>query len=191
VLIATNGYTSAVTPALQRRLVPIGSYIIVTEPLAEDAAHRVIPRRRMVFDTKHFLYYFRLTSDRRLLFGGRAQFGPVTPDSTRYAAEVLRRALTDVFPELSVTRIDYAWSGTVAFTRDEMPISTRRLALTRPATRPRDRDGDDARRSHRAPDRGRFRPAPSLDGIQGGATYRGDPWFLPLVGHTTGHGLTR
>jgi glycine/D-amino acid oxidase-like deaminating enzyme len=79
------------------------------------------PRGRMVFDTKHFLYYFRLTSDHRLLFGGRAQFSEVTSASTQRAARILRRAMIDVFPELVSTRIDYAWNGTVAFTRDEMP----------------------------------------------------------------------
>src|SRR5439155_791971 len=92
-----------------------------TEPLANALARRLLPRRRMAFDTKHFLYYFRLTPDNRLLFGGRAQFSAVTPDSTRHAAGILRRAMADVFPELSATRIDYAWSGNVAFTRDEMP----------------------------------------------------------------------
>ena len=124
-LIATNGYTSAVTPALQRRLVPIGSYIVVTEPLPEATARQLIPRRRMVFDSKNFLYYFRLTPDRRLMFGGRAEFTQPSPDSTRRAAAILQRGLATVFPELAATRIDYAWGGNVAFTRDQMPHAGR------------------------------------------------------------------
>jgi glycine/D-amino acid oxidase-like deaminating enzyme len=121
VFVATNGYTGAVTPALQRRLVPIGSYIVATQPLPKATGARLLPTRRMAFDSKHFLFYFRLTGDNRLLFGGRAEFTPPTPDSTRRAAAILRRGLTMVFPELAATPIDYAWGGNVAFARDQMP----------------------------------------------------------------------
>jgi glycine/D-amino acid oxidase-like deaminating enzyme len=119
--IATNGYTTAVTPALQRRLIPIGSYIVATEPLPPAMAARIIPKRRMVFDSKNFLYYFRLTYDHRLMFGGRAEFTRPNTDTTRRAAAILMRGMTDVFPELAATPIDYAWGGNVAFTRDQMP----------------------------------------------------------------------
>ena len=125
VLVATNGYTNGASPALQRRLVPIGSYIIATEPLDEGVAVSLLPRRRMAFDSKHFLYYFRVTADRRLLFGGRAEFGRPNPDTTRRAAAILRKGMTSVFPELGGVRIDYAWGGNVAFTRDQMPRAGR------------------------------------------------------------------
>jgi glycine/D-amino acid oxidase-like deaminating enzyme len=121
VLVATNGYTGAATPGLQRRLVPIGSYIIATEPLTPDQAATILPKNRMAFDSKHFLYYFRVTPDRRLLFGGRAEFSAPDADTTRRAAAILRQGMTDVFPELAAARIDYAWGGNVAFTRDQMP----------------------------------------------------------------------
>ena len=185
VLIATNGYTGAVSPALQRRIVPIGSYVIVTEPLPADVAGRLLPRRRMAFDTKNFLYYFRLTSDRRLLFGGRAQFGPVTPDSTRHAAGILGRAVVEVFPDLSVVRIDYAWSGTVGFTRDEMPHAGQldglyyaagycghgiAMATMLGEVIARRIAGEPVR--HPCLDF-TFPPIPF---------YRGQPWFLPFVG---------
>ncbi len=125
VLVATNGYTNGAAPALQRRLIPIGSYIIATEPLDAGTADAVLPRRRMAFDSKNFLYYFRVTSDRRLLFGGRAEFGRPDPESTRRAAGILRSGMVDVFPGLAHARIDYAWSGNVAFTRDQMPHAGR------------------------------------------------------------------
>ena len=125
VLVATNGYTNGASPALQRRFIPIGSYIIATEPLDERQATALLPRRRMAFDTKHFLYYFRVTADRRLLFGGRAEFGRPDPDTTRRAAAILRTGMTAVFPELSGARLDYAWGGNVAFTRDQMPRAGR------------------------------------------------------------------
>jgi glycine/D-amino acid oxidase-like deaminating enzyme len=125
VLMATNGYTNGASPALQRRFIPIGSYIIATEPLAERQAAGLLPRCRMAFDSKHFLYYFRVTSDRRLLFGGRAEFGRPDADTTRRAAAILQRGMTAVFPQLAGVRIDYAWGGNVAFTRDQMPRAGR------------------------------------------------------------------
>lgn len=121
VLFATNGYTDRAAPALQRRLIPIGSYIIVTEPLAPRVADAILPRKRMAFDTKHFLYYFRVTDDRRLLFGGRAEFSRPGPRTTHRAAAILREGMVDVFPELASAAIEYAWGGQVAFTRDQMP----------------------------------------------------------------------
>ena len=121
VLVATNGYTGPEAPSLRRRLVPVGSYIIVTEPLSSAEAAAILPRRRVAFDSKHFLFYFRLTRDERLLFGGRAEFGTASTASTARAAEILRRGLADVFPSLAAKAIDYVWSGQVAFTRDQMP----------------------------------------------------------------------
>jgi glycine/D-amino acid oxidase-like deaminating enzyme len=79
----------------------------------------------MAFDSKYFLYYFRLTPDNRLLFGGRAEFTEPTPASTSRATAILRAGMTHVFPALADTRIDYAWGGRVAFTRDQMPHAGR------------------------------------------------------------------
>ena len=120
-LFATNGYTTSAAPFLQRRLVPIGSYVIVTAPLGEARAKQLIPKRRMAFDSKHFLYYFRSTPDHRLLFGGRAEFSRSTDVSTARAAMILRDGLAKIFPQIADVAIDYAWSGNVAFTRDQMP----------------------------------------------------------------------
>ena len=125
VLLATNGYTDSAAAALQRRLVPVGSYIIATAPLGADVAHALLPRRRVAFDSKNFLYYFRVTDDRRLLFGGRAEFGTADQSSTIRAAAVLHRGMLEVFPQLAEVEIEYAWSGNVAFTRDEMPHAGR------------------------------------------------------------------
>jgi glycine/D-amino acid oxidase-like deaminating enzyme len=125
VLFATNGYTDEAAPALRRRLIPVGSYVIATEPLAGDVAARLIPRRRMVFDSRHFLHYFRLTADDRLLFGGRAEFSGPTLESAKRATTILQHAMVATFPELSTVAVEYAWSGHVAFTRDQMPHAGR------------------------------------------------------------------
>jgi glycine/D-amino acid oxidase-like deaminating enzyme len=125
VLVATSGYTGAVTPALQRRVVPIGSYIIATEPLPETLAAELVPNGRMIFDTRYFLHYFRLTPDRRMLFGGRAAFFPETRETIRQSAEILRRDMVRVYPRLAGTPVEYAWGGTLDFTFDMLPHAGR------------------------------------------------------------------
>ncbi|MBZ5592344.1 MAG: FAD-binding oxidoreductase [Acidobacteriia bacterium] len=121
VFAATSGYTGNATPALERRIVPIGSYIIVTQPLAEDLARTASPRGRMIYDSKNFLYYYRLTPDRRMLFGGRAAFFPETANTVRKSAEILRQGMLGVYPFLRDTEIEYVWGGTLDFAFDIMP----------------------------------------------------------------------
>jgi len=118
VFVATNGYTDGVVPSLRRRIIPIGSYIIASEPLPEALAHELSPKGRAFFDTKNFLYYWHVTSDRRMVFGGRASFMPTTIDRT---AAILWRGLLEVHPQLAGYRIEYAWGGNVGFTFDRMP----------------------------------------------------------------------
>lgn len=121
VFAATNGYTGAVLPQLQKRIIPIGSYIIATEPLSPELANQLIPHNRMVFDTKNFLYYFRRSPDDRIVFGGRAAFFPATPSTVRESAEILRKGLLEIFPELDTVPTAYAWGGTLGFTFDIYP----------------------------------------------------------------------
>lgn len=121
VLVATSGYTSRVTPALQEKIIPIGSYIIVTEVLPEKLACELSPRNRMIYDSKNYLYYYRLTPDRRMLFGGRAAFFPETSSTIRRSAEILRRGMLTVYPQLRDAKIEYVWGGTLDFAFDIMP----------------------------------------------------------------------
>jgi glycine/D-amino acid oxidase-like deaminating enzyme len=118
VVVATNGYTNGVAPSLRRRVIPLGSYIIATEPLPESLANELSPRGRAFFDTKNFLYYWHLSADRRMIFGGRASMFPTSVDRT---AAILHRGLLDVHPQLAGYRIDHAWGGKVGFTFDLMP----------------------------------------------------------------------
>jgi glycine/D-amino acid oxidase-like deaminating enzyme len=121
VFIATSGYTSSATPALQKRIIPIGSFIIGTEPLSDALARELSPRNRMIFDSKHYLYYYRLTPDNRMLFGGRAAFFPETANTIRRSAELLCRGMVAVYPQLRETKLEYAWGGTLDFCFDAMP----------------------------------------------------------------------
>ncbi|MEA2620622.1 MAG: hypothetical protein QOC97_1395 [Chloroflexota bacterium] len=118
VFVATNGYTDGVAPSLRRRIIPIGSYIIATEPLPEELAREISPKGRAFFDTKNFLYYWHISADRRMVFGGRASMMPTSIEGT---AEILHRGLLHVHPQLAGRRIDYAWGGNVGFTFDRMP----------------------------------------------------------------------
>jgi glycine/D-amino acid oxidase-like deaminating enzyme len=121
VLVATSGYTSAATPALQKKIIPIGSFIIATERLPETVARELSPYNRMIFDSKHYLHYYRLTPDNRVLFGGRAAFFPETRNTIQRSAEILQRDLIEVYPQLRDSKIEYAWGGTLDFCFDTMP----------------------------------------------------------------------
>ncbi|MCC2664759.1 MAG: hypothetical protein K0S35_2681, partial [Geminicoccaceae bacterium] len=119
VVIATNGYTGPLTPDLQRRVVPVSSYIIATEELPLELTGRLSPRGRMFVDGNRLLAYFRLSPDRRrVLFGGRVSLQDV---AERHSAEGLYRRMVRVWPELAGCRISHSWKGAVAFTFDRLP----------------------------------------------------------------------
>jgi glycine/D-amino acid oxidase-like deaminating enzyme len=121
VILASGAYTTEATPGLRKKIIPIGSYIIATEVLPADLARELSPRNRMIYDSKHFLYYFRLTPDNRMLFGGRAAFFPETENTVRQSVEILRRGMISVYPQLLDTKIEFVWGGTLDFTLDVMP----------------------------------------------------------------------
>jgi glycine/D-amino acid oxidase-like deaminating enzyme len=121
VILASGAYTTEATPALRKKIIPIGSYIIATEILPADLARELSPRNRMIYDSKHFLYYYRLTPDNRMLFGGRAAFFPETENTVRQSAEILRRGMVDVYSQLLDTKVEFVWGGTLDFTLDVMP----------------------------------------------------------------------
>ena len=183
VVAATNGYTGPLTPWMRRRIVPVRSLMIATAPLPPERVRALIPRRRMIADTKVFLYYFRPSPDgRRILFGGRPRF------ANRSLAENARHMwanLVSVFPQLKSVGVDLAWWGKVGFTMDHLPhagcrdgvyyaagycghgvalatyLGAKLAGLIR-----RDAAGQTAFAGLK------FRPIPFYDGR---------PWFLPLV----------
>src|SRR5205823_1914970 len=111
VLVATDGYTDGLVPALRRRMIPVGSYIIATEPLEPALAKELSPRGRMFFDTKNFLSYWRLSPDgTRMLFGGRASFAPTTVARAR---DYLYGRMVRIHPQLEGISVEFAWGGTV------------------------------------------------------------------------------
>lgn len=117
VIVATNGYTDHGTPWLRRRLVPVVSEIIATEPLEPELMDRLMPGRQMYSETRQLAHYFRPSPDgRRIIFGGRRYHNdPVT------AREILRRQMLRVFPALNDVRISHHWFGYVAYPTDQLP----------------------------------------------------------------------
>ncbi len=121
VLLASGAYTTGATPSLRKKVIPIGSYIIATEVLRPELARELSPRNRMIYDSKHFLYYYRLTPDNRMLFGGRAAFFPESENTVRQSAEILRQGMLSVYPQLHDAKVEFVWGGTLDFTLDVMP----------------------------------------------------------------------
>lgn len=119
VLVATNGYTDRLVPKLKPRVFPVGSYIIVTEPLSPELQDKLSPKRRMFYDTKNFLNYFRLTPDGRMLFGGRNNLS--TGLDLQESARRLRERMVEVFPDLAGVPITHSWTGRLGLTFDLMP----------------------------------------------------------------------
>ncbi|MFM8877349.1 MAG: NAD(P)/FAD-dependent oxidoreductase [Anaerolineae bacterium] len=119
VLVATSGYTGNATKKLQKKIIPIGSFIIATEKLSDELAYELSPKNRMIFDYKHFLNYFRLW-DNRMIFGGRAAFFPENENTIAQSGEILRREMIQVYPQLRDTKVEYVWGGTLDFAFDQM-----------------------------------------------------------------------
>ena len=118
VVVATNGYSGSLMPYLQRRLIPIGSYIIATEPLSKSVMDRLFPKDRVVSDSCKVVYYYRPSPDRRrVLFGGRVSANETDP---AISGPKLQQNLCRIFPELAGCGISHSWSGTVAFSFDEL-----------------------------------------------------------------------
>jgi len=118
VVVATNGYSGNLMPYVQRRLIPIGSYIIATEPLSKPIMDRLFPKDRVVSDSCRVVYYYRPSPDRsRILFGGRVSANETDP---AISGPKLQKKLNRIFPELANCGISHSWSGTVAFSFDEL-----------------------------------------------------------------------
>ena len=118
VLLAGNVYLQDIAPALESRIMPVGTYIVCSEAMDPKLADSLIPTRSAVCDTDFVLDYYRTTNDHRMLFGGRVSYSTKTPANLR---ESMRRRMVDTFPQLASTRIEYAWGGFVDITMNRAP----------------------------------------------------------------------
>jgi glycine/D-amino acid oxidase-like deaminating enzyme len=119
VLIATNGYTGSLAPQLRRRVFPVGSYMVTTEPLSPALQQEISPQGRMFYDSKWFLNYFRLTPDGRLAMGGRNNLSPDL--DVVESAHFLQQAILRIFPQLKGVPLTHTWSGRLGLTFDLLP----------------------------------------------------------------------
>jgi len=184
-LLATGSTTGAPFRWFERRIVPVGSFIIVTEPLSQAVADGILPKRRMASDSVNIGHYFRITPDNQLLFGGRAQFAMPNADSDLKSGRVLERDMAAVLPQLRGTPIDYCWGGLVDMTADRLPRAGERdglfyamgysghgtqMATYMGAVMVEVMDGKAEANIWRGS------PWPAIPG------HFGPPWFLPLIG---------
>ena len=119
VIIATSGYTGSATPWHQRRIIPIGSYMLATEILDPALIRQLIPNDRVISDTRKLVVYFRASPDgRRILFGGRVSVKETDPVRS---ASPLRLEMLRIFPQLAEAKISHSWMGFVGYTFDNLP----------------------------------------------------------------------
>ena len=119
VVIATSGYSGKLSPWHQRRIIPIGSYVIATEPLPDELIRKLIPNDRMITDTQKLVVYYRTCTDRkRIIFGARVS---KKESDARSSAPAVYQELLKRFPVLEDFRISHSWMGFVGYTFDEMP----------------------------------------------------------------------
>lgn len=116
-VLAANVYLGDLDRDRSRRILPVGTFMVATEPLGERGA-RLIPSRACVTDNQFVLDYFRLSADGRLLFGGGCTYlGGMPRDITA----AMRPALEKVFPQLAGVRLDYGWGGLIDCTLRRTP----------------------------------------------------------------------
>ena len=117
-ILACNGYLEGLERRIAGKIMPINNFVLATEPLGEARAREIIRDDVAVSDTKYVVDYYRLSADRRLLFGGGETYG------RRFPADLkgfVRKHMLRVFPQLAEARIDYAWGGTLAITLNRLP----------------------------------------------------------------------
>jgi len=127
VVLAGNMYLPEVSPklapTLARRIMPVGTYIIGTEPIDAELANQLIPTQSAVCDTNFVLDYFRFTDDaatqkKRMIYGGRVSYSAMTPPNL--SADMQAR-MAQTFPQLANTKVDYTWGGFVDITMNRAP----------------------------------------------------------------------
>ncbi|UOM36901.1 FAD-binding oxidoreductase [Acuticoccus sp. I52.16.1] len=183
VVVATNGYTGDALPWHRRRVIPIGSYIIATEPLDPTLVRQLFPTGRIASDSRRVVYYYRVSPDgRRILFGGRTSAGET---GARQGGMRLRREMCALFPELESAAISHAWMGFVGYTFDELAHTGRRGRLEYAMGYCGSGVGMASYLGMKAGRRVLGDPAGATALMQPDFStrplYSGDPWFLPAA----------
>ncbi len=118
VVLGCNAYLGSLEPRIAGKIMPIANFIIGTEPLSEAEAKALIPRDVCVADTKFVVSYYRLSADRRLLYGGGERYNTQEPADI---AAFVKPYMLHAFPQLAGKRIDFGWGGMLAITMSRLP----------------------------------------------------------------------
>jgi gamma-glutamylputrescine oxidase len=118
VLLAGNVYLQGIAPVLERRIMPVGTYIVASHALDPALAASLVPSRSAVCDTNFVLDYFRPTADHRMLYGGRVSYSTATPMNL---AASMQRRMAATFPQLAGTPVEFAWGGFVDISMNRAP----------------------------------------------------------------------
>ena len=118
VILCANAYLDRLEPSIGSKIMPVGTFIIATEPLGDNLARSVIRDDDAVVDINFVLNYWRLSADQRMLFGGRVSYSGLVPFDLK---QTMGRTMKDVYPQLNDVKIDYAWGGNVAITVNRLP----------------------------------------------------------------------
>ena len=121
-LYACNGYLGHLREQVGQRVLPINSFVVATEPLPDEVAADILPSNSAVYDSRFVVNYYRLSADKRLLFGGGETYGYKFASNIK---EFVSKPLLDVFPQLKDVAIDYGWGGTLGITMNRMPAFQR------------------------------------------------------------------
>lgn len=117
-VLGCNAYLNDLNPELGGKVLPAGSYIIATEPLSEAQANSLVPQNMALCDQRVTVDYYRLSADRRLLFGGACHYSGRDPQDI---AAYMRPKMLQVFPQLAQVRIDYQWGGMIGIGANRLP----------------------------------------------------------------------
>ncbi|MCZ6797564.1 MAG: FAD-binding oxidoreductase [Gammaproteobacteria bacterium] len=118
IVLACNGYLGRLDKRLSGKIMPINNFMIATEPLSEARVNEINPKDIAISDSRFVVNYYRLSADKRLLFGGGENYRQNFPRDIR---SFVRKPMLEVYPQLADTAIDYAWGGTLAVTLNRMP----------------------------------------------------------------------
>jgi gamma-glutamylputrescine oxidase len=122
VVLAGNMYLPEVSPklapSLTKRIMPVGTYIIGTEPIEPELAKHLIPSNSAVCDTNFVLDYFRMSADKRMIYGGRVSYSAMTPFNL---TSKMQARMAETFPQLKNTKVEYTWGGFVDITMSRAP----------------------------------------------------------------------
>ncbi len=116
IMLAANAWIGNILPQFRQRVLPVESFIIATEPLSEDLAKKLIPNKRVAYDTRKTLAYYRLSPDNRMVWGGELTLANTSQETN---IRTMQRGMNRVFPELANHKLDYFWKGTMGITLDE------------------------------------------------------------------------